>query len=102
MSDSFSQQQERTRKIIADAKRLIDEANAALDASERFFADNGLDRERVNRLVRQLGGPDAEREIQERVQRAMQEFEQRAEQEALHQRFTTHASMRTRRVRNLV
>lgn len=64
--------EERTRRIIADSERLIEEARTALEAGERLFAAHGIDPADLMEAVRRAGGERAVRQIEEEVAASMQ------------------------------
>ncbi len=95
--------QARTAKVIADAERLIAEADAALAAGERFFAERGIDPNRLDEYVRRTVGEQGEVRVRALVDKAMQELQERTRQAQAHRQFDVPASSgRPRRLRNLV
>ena len=79
--------EERTRRIIAESERLIEEANQALAAGERMFAAAGIQPGAMMEHVRRTGGEEAVRKIKEEVEATMQQIREESERRFQHMQF---------------
>jgi hypothetical protein len=94
--------QARTKKIMADAQRLIAQADEALAKGERFFAERGIDRKQLDEYVKRMVGLHGERAVHDQVNRVTLELEARARQLTMTQQASAPSTGRLRRVRNRV
>ena len=101
MSDDEARQA-RTAQILKNAERLIAEADAALAAGDRFFAERGIDRTKLDEYVRRMVGEQGEHRVRAQVERAVQELQERAKQASAHQQFDVPPAGRSRRFRHMV
>ena len=97
-----SQREERTRQIVAESERLIAEAREALAAGDRFFAEHGIDPDRLMDYVRRAGGERAVQNVEAEVERSMRKIREEAERRFQHMQFEHQPARRSRRLRNLV
>ena len=99
MTNDENARQARIRQVLENADRLIGRVDAALEAGRRFFAERGIDRERLQAYADRVA---ASPRLQAEVDRAMAEVRQEAEQALLHQSFAASSPPRARRMRSLV
>jgi ribonuclease I len=100
MKDSDREAQ--TREIIANAERLIAEANQALANADRFFADRNIDREQLMKQFHERNGDAAAKDVELELEKTIREVREEAERKLQHRQFDEVPTRRPRRSRNLV
>ncbi|MDB5840451.1 MAG: hypothetical protein JWQ23_2403 [Herminiimonas sp.] len=100
MDDSNRESQ--TRQIIANAERLINEANEALAAADRFFFERHINREQLLKQLQQHSTNGAPLDIKAELEKTMQEVRAASERKIQHMQFDQPSARRPKRVRNLV
>lgn len=95
-------QREKTTQLLADAQRLIEDVDVALERGRRLLAARGLTADQARARVEAMD-PATRQEMQRRVEEGIREVAERARVAAAHSSFTpTQASRPLRRTRNLV
>lgn len=74
-------------KVMAEAKKAVDEANKVLERADAFFFDNKISPDDLIEYVKLNGGPDALRDLDRQVEMKMNEIKAEA-QEIIDQAFS--------------
>ena len=74
----FEENRKKTEQVLLEAKRVINEANLALQRTDKYFLENNIDTDKLMKYVLDTGGPDAVREIDLMVERTLREMQEEA------------------------
>ena len=74
----FEDQNKKTQQVLLEAKRVINEANNALKKTEKYFAENNIDSNKIMQYVLDTGGPEAVRELELMVESTLREMHEEA------------------------
>jgi hypothetical protein len=102
MSKDKKESQERTMKIVADAKRLVDEVRQAVATNEKFFAERNADRMQLETKLRNMGVLGGQQKVQGEINNAVLEIKEAAERAELQRQFEQPSQRRSKRIRNLI
>jgi tyrosyl-tRNA synthetase len=98
----FDEQQKKIQKIIMDSRKVIAEAQQALKRSEYFFKENNIDPDQLMRELRMYGGPNAEREVDELVEKMMRDVKEEVERLIEHSRVDNALPSMRKKFRSLI
>jgi hypothetical protein len=96
------EQEEHTKRVLAEAERVVAQINAALAEQDSLLARHNITREQLRDFLKRIGGEKLEREVQEKM-RALQEENMARAEEALRSRHRElPRSPRAGRMRNMI
>lgn len=98
----FDEHKTKTEQALLQARRVINEANKALKRAENYFAEQGIDVDKLMDQVLQQGGPAAVREIDLMVERALREVHEEADRAVASARMQNAAPSARRKFRTLI
>jgi hypothetical protein len=75
---------EEVNALIANSRRLIDEAKAALTKSRVFFAEHNIDPREAMEFVRRHGGEPAVQAVAMKVKQEIQKIDEELERQRVH------------------
>lgn len=89
-------------ELIANGRRLVAEAKAAIEKSDRFFAERNIDPSKSLEFVREHAGEAAVQAIQEQVKATIEGIEQDLRARRLHAAKERPAGKRVRVRPNII
>jgi hypothetical protein len=93
---------EEIEALIAEGRRLVQEAKATLAKSERFFAEHNMTAAQSMQYLREQVGEEVVQVVQARVQATMDNIEQDIQRKRLHDPKTRATGQRVRVRKNLI
>jgi len=76
--------QDRVQALIEQGRALVTQAEQALEATDRFFAQQGIDPAQCIEHLRQQGGDAAVEAVHEQARAALQRIEDEVRRDRLH------------------
>jgi hypothetical protein len=98
MDDESKKKRAHAMQIVADGRRLVEDVEATLAATERWFALHNIDRVQLEQAVQNVLGDKGQQEVQAKLESMLQE----ADKKAPRQQQDNTPRYRTRRVAGLV
>lgn len=98
----YEESKKKTEQVLLEAKRVINEANLALQRTDKYFLENNFDTEKLMKYVLETGGPSAVREIDLMVERTLHEMHEEANRAIEISRLQNAAPTARKKFRKLI
>ena len=95
-------QQEHTKRVVAEAEKVVAQINAALAEQDRLFARHNITREQMRDFLKRIGGEKLEREVREKLAALQKESQLRADAVLQRDHDDLGIPPRPRRLRSLI
>jgi hypothetical protein len=93
---------EEVDELIANGRRLVNEAKEAMAKSKKFFSEHNIDPRDALAFVRQHGGEPAVQAVEAQVKAAIQKIEEDAQRLRVHTPKMRPAGQRPRMRSNMI